>query len=68
MSGKKLVLVHGVAVVVLLVLWAAATKFGWVESVVFVSHMSMLALVLAEIAAWQGARTEAKEDKKDKGK
>lgn len=35
---------------------------GWVKSVTFVSHMSMIALVLAEIAAWQASRTEQKED------
>ena len=42
----------------MLALWALASGFGWVKSVVFVSHVSMLALVLAEFSAWQGARAE----------
>lgn len=63
MNGKALKWIHLGAVIFFVALWAAATIFGWVESVVFVSHMSMVALVLAEIAAWQAARTEEKEDK-----
>lgn len=43
-------------------LWGFATYTGLVESVVFVSHVSMLALVLAVLAAWQGARGEQKQD------
>lgn len=46
-------------------LWLVATLTGLVESVTFVSHVSMLALVLAEFSAWQASRTEEKEDEKD---
>jgi hypothetical protein len=33
-----------------LVLWATAFLFGWLDSVTFVSHVSMLALVLTAIS------------------
>lgn len=64
MNGKTLKNIHLGAVVFFIGLWAAAAIFGWVESVVFVSHVSMVALVLAEISAWQAARTEEKEDER----
>lgn len=35
------------------ILWGLATWFGWVNSVAFVAHMSMLALVAAFISAWR---------------
>lgn len=46
----------------MLIVWGIATLTGLVQSVVFVSHVSMLALVLAEFSAWQASRTEQKED------
>lgn len=65
MSGKTWKWIHFTMIFFFFALWLAAGLFGWVESVTFVSHMSMLALVLAEISAWQSARTEEKEDKRD---
>jgi len=35
------------------VLWGLATYTGWINSVAFVSHISMLALVVAFISAWR---------------
>lgn len=35
---------------------------GWVESVVYVSALSLWALVSGHWSAWQGARVEAKDD------
>lgn len=32
------------------VVWLAAAMFGWLESVAFVSHVSMLALVFAAVS------------------
>lgn len=46
-------------------LWVAAGIFDWISSVRFVSHVSMAALVLAELASWQASRVEQKEDKRD---
>lgn len=43
-------------------LWVLAGLMGWLESVKFVSHVSMAALVLAELSSWQGSRTEQKQD------
>lgn len=34
-------------------LWIVATLNGWINSVTFVSHISMLALVASFIAAWR---------------
>ena len=62
MNGKTWKWIHFSFIFGFLALWAAAWHFKWVESVVFVSHVSMVALVLAEISAWQAARTESKQD------
>jgi hypothetical protein len=35
---------------------------GWLESVTFVSLISMVALFLGSFSAWQAARTETKQD------
>lgn len=63
MTGRFWKWFHLCGIVLMLALWAFATFTGLVESVVFVSHVSMLALVLAEFSAWQSSRTEQKEDK-----
>lgn len=65
MSGKAWKLVHFGLVIFWLCLWIVAAVTGWINSVAFVSHMSMAALVLASLAAWQGARTEEKQDKEE---
>lgn len=62
MNGKFWKYFHLVGIFFFIALWAAAWIFGWVQSVVFVSHVSMVALVLAEFSAWQASRTEQKED------
>lgn len=56
---------HLVGIFAMMVLWAFATFTGLVKSVTFVSHVSMLALVLAEFSAWQASRTEQKEDDRE---
>jgi hypothetical protein len=43
-------IVNIVITLVSFLLWYLATKNGWVESVTFVSHVSMLALVFAGIS------------------
>lgn len=43
-------------------LWIFATITGLVHSVAFISHLSIVALVLASAASWQSARVEKKED------
>jgi hypothetical protein len=39
-----------------------AFALGWLQSVVFVSLMSMIALFLGSFSSWQAARTEVKQD------
>jgi hypothetical protein len=53
---------HGYGVVVWIILWIIATIFGWIQSVSFVSHVSMAALVLGSWSSWQAARVEVKQD------
>lgn len=36
--------------------------FGWLASVVFVSHLSAAALVLGSMSSWQAARVEVRQD------
>ena len=57
--------VHGGLVVFWCIIWALAWMFGWLDSVRFVSHLSIIALVLSSGAAWQASRTEVKEDEKN---
>ena len=57
--------IHGIAVIIFIIIWILAVPFGWIQSVTFVSHMSMIALVYAAVSAWQAARVERKEDEKD---
>lgn len=63
MSGNNWKWIHFGLIFAFIGLWGLASYMGWLSSVVFVSHISMAALVLAEISSWQGARTEAKQDK-----
>ena len=65
MDGKKLKWVHGSFVIAFILIWITAAIFGWLASVTFVSHMSMIALVYAAASAWQAARTEEKEDERE---
>ena len=40
-----------------------AYVLGWLQSVIFVSLVSMLALFLGSFSAWQAARVEVKQEK-----
>lgn len=55
---KVLEFIHGGFVIFWIIIWVAAAIFGWLSSVIFVSHLSAAALVLSSWAAWQGARAE----------
>jgi len=56
--------IHGGFVIFWIMLWIVASITGWIHSVTFISHLSIIALILASAASWQGARTEVKEDEK----
>jgi hypothetical protein len=62
MSGKFWKWVHLGGIFVVAIIWIVAGILGWLQSVTFVSHVSMAALLLAEISSWQGSRTEMKQD------
>lgn len=62
MNGKKLKWVHAGFVFFWIAVWITATLTGWINSVAFVSHLSIIALILSSWSAWQAARTEQKED------
>lgn len=48
-------IVNVVVLIVSLVLWVLAIQYGWLESVVFVSHVSLLALVFSGVSGVAGA-------------
>lgn len=62
---KVLEVIHGGFVIFWVGLWITAAFKGWLESVVFVSHLSVVALVLSSWAAWQAARTEVRQEKNE---
>lgn len=43
-------LVNVVVLIVSMILWGLAVRFGWLESVAFVSNISLLALVFSGIS------------------
>ena len=53
--GKKLWWLNIGFLVGSALLWVAAIMFGWLESVAFVSHISMAALVMSAVAGIAGA-------------
>ena len=54
--------VNGWLAVFWLLMIPPAIIFGWVNSVVFVSALSIWALVSGHWSAWQAARVEVKQD------
>jgi hypothetical protein len=58
LSPQTMRRLHGGMTIFFVALWAAATIFGWVHSVAFISHLSIVALVYAAFVGWQGARAE----------
>lgn len=62
MDGQFWKWMHFVGIFIVIGIWILAIPTGWIQSVTFVSHISMAALVLAEISSWQGSRTEQKQD------
>ena len=60
LSPTAMLWVHGIAGSLFLAVWALAAVTGWVKSPIFISHVSMIALVYAAFTGWQGARAEKK--------
>ncbi len=53
---------HGVSTVLWVPFTALAYAVGWLESVTFVSLVSMIALFLGSFSSWQASRAEVKID------
>ena len=53
---------HGWCTILWVPITIAAFFLGWLESVTFVSLISMLALFLGSFSSWQAARTEVKQE------
>lgn len=53
---------HGWCTAFWLPFTGVAYALGWLESVIFVSFVSMIALFLGSFSAWQAARVEAKQE------
>jgi hypothetical protein len=62
--ARKLLFLNVGILVASFALWVAAALLGWLQSVVFVSHVSMLALVISAISgiAAGDAAVEAESD------
>lgn len=53
---------HGWCTIAWVPITILAFLLGWLESVTFVSLVSMLALFLGSFSSWQAARTEVKQE------
>lgn len=58
---------HGWCTAFWLPFTALAYVLGWLNSVIFVSLVSMIALFLGSFSAWQAARVEVKQDEEIHG-
>lgn len=57
--------ITGVLIPLSVIEWGAATAFGWVNSVAYVSHLSQLAITVSLIPWWQGLRVESRQVEED---
>lgn len=62
-SPKVGLMMATTSLVSVVLLWVAATAFGWVYSVAFISHVSMLALVLGCLSWVFSSRVEVRQDR-----
>lgn len=53
---------HGCSIVVWALLWVLASLVGWIQLVVFISHVTMATAMLTSFAAWCSSRVEVKQD------
>lgn len=61
-SAKSNLWGYTLLLVVLLVLWPVAAFAGWLTSVVFVSHISMAAFIVAVVACIETSRVEVRQE------
>lgn len=65
MSSETLKHVHAILTVLWLVMIPVSLITGWIESLIFISAISIYANVAGHFSAWQAARTEVKQDATD---
>lgn len=53
---------HGWCITLWACIWAVAVPMGWIQSITFVSHVTMATALLTSFAAWCAARVEVKQD------
>lgn len=53
---------HGWSIVAWAVLWGVAIPLGWINSIAFISHVTMATALLTSFAAWCASRVEVKQD------
>jgi hypothetical protein len=58
---------HGVLTIIWLAMIPIALVTGWIESLIFISAISIYANVAGHFSAWQAARTEVKQDDNNEG-
>jgi hypothetical protein len=63
--ARKLYLLNVAALGVSVVVWVLAVVFGWLDSVVFLSHISMAALVLAAVSGIAAGDAAVEAEKSD---
>lgn len=64
-DAKFLRAFHGWATMFWIIMVPISLALGWIESVAYVSALSLWALVASHWAAWQASRVEEKEDKRE---
>lgn len=63
--ARKLLWINAAALVLSVALWIIAAFTGWLESVTFVSHVSMAALVLAAVSGIAAGEAAVEAEKPD---
>lgn len=59
--------VNGWATILWIVMIPVSLIMGWLDSVVYVSALSLWALVSGHLAAWQASRVEVRQEEQNEG-
>jgi hypothetical protein len=53
---------HGWSIIAWAIIWGLAVPLGWIDSIAFISHVTIVTALLTSFAAWCAARVEVKQD------
>lgn len=58
---------HGWSIIMWAAVWVVASEpvFAWVESIRFISHVTMATALLTSFAAWCAARVEVRQEEQE---